>query len=195
MTDSPWLWLIAGPNGAGKSTFAEDFFSDVEEVVRPDKLAAGLLASAPERLAVKAGRLALARISTLLERRQTFAIETTLSGRFHLDLATRAQAVGWKLGIVYIGLRHPNLAVERVRLRRLMGGHGVPAADVRRRYSRSLKNLAHLFQSADRMVVLDNSSKRQPMRRVLETHEGRTVFRVKNLPKWLRVSLGSVPKK
>ena len=49
MTGSPWLWLIAGPNGAGKSTYAEDFFSDVEEIVRPDKLAMGLSANAPRR--------------------------------------------------------------------------------------------------------------------------------------------------
>lgn len=195
MTGSPWLWLIAGPNGAGKSTYAEDFFSDVEEIVRPDKLAMGLSANAPEKVAVEAGRLALARISTLLKQRRTFAIETTLAGRFHLDLATRAEAAGWKVGAVYIGLRDSNLAVERVRLRHLMGGHSVPAADVRRRYSRSLKNLADIYHTASRVVVLDNSSARQPMRRVLEAHEGRIVFRLRSLPKWLRTSLHSALKK
>jgi predicted ABC-type ATPase len=195
MTGSPWLWLIAGPNGADKSTYAEDSFSDVEEIARLDKLAMGLSASEPEKVAVKAGRLALARISTLLKQRRTFAIETTLSGRFHLDLATRAEAAGWKLGIVYIGLRNSNLAVERVRLRHLRGGHSVATADVRRRYSRSLKNLADVYQTASRVVVLDNSSARQPMRRVLDVHEGRIVFRLRSLPKWLRMSLGSVLKK
>jgi predicted ABC-type ATPase len=178
MSCSPWLWLIAGPNGAGKSTYAEDFFSDVEEIVRPDKLATGLSASAPEKVAVKAGRLALARIRALLKQRRTFAIETTLSGRFHLDLATRANAAGWKVGVVYIGLRDPNLAVERVRLRALTGGHNVPPADVRRRYSRSPKNLAEIYPTASRVLVLDNSSSRPPtMRRVFEADEGRIVFR------------------
>jgi predicted ABC-type ATPase len=214
MTGSPWLWLIAGPNGAGKSTYAEDFFSDVEEIVRPDKLATGLSARAPEKVAVKAGRLALTRISTLLKQRRTFAIETTLAGRFHLDLAMRAEAAGWKVGIVYIGLRDSNLALERVRLRHLMGGHNVPGADVRRRYSRSLKNLAEIYHIANKVVVLDNSSARQPMRRVLEANEGRIVFRLRghrqgsrreleafiremlpSLPKWLRASLRSVLKK
>jgi predicted ABC-type ATPase len=194
MSASPWLWLIAGPNGAGKSTYAEDFFSDVEEVVRPDKLAMGLSPIAPERVAVRAGRLAIARINSLLKQRRTFAIETTLSGRFHLEVATRARAADWKVGIVYIGLRSPNLAVERVHLRRLMGGHNVPAADVRRRYSRSIKNLADVYRTASRVVVLDNSSARQPMKRVLEAHEGRIVFRLRVLPKWLRESLDPILK-
>lgn len=196
MTESPWLWLIAGPNGAGKSTYAEDFFSDVEEIVRPDELATGLLATAPEKVAVKAGRLALIRISALLEQRRTFAVETTLSGRFQPNLVRRALGAGWKVGIVYIGLRDPDLAVARVRLRNLMGGHNVPAADVRRRYSRSLRNLADVCLIANRVVVLDNSSSAlESMERILEMQEGRIVFMLQNPPEWLRRSLGSLLKR
>lgn len=152
----------------------------------PDQLAFGLSPGAPERAAVGSARLAIERIRSLLEDRRSFAIETTLSGRLHLKMAARARAEGWKVGVVYIGLRNPKLAIERVRLRHLRGGHNVPAADVRRRYSRSLKNLARIHRNADRVVVLDNSSASQPMKRVLETDEGQIVFRLKNLPKWLR---------
>jgi predicted ABC-type ATPase len=192
MTDGPWLWLLSGPNGAGKSTYAPVLSSDVEETVRPDELAYGLSPSAPENAALRAGRLAIQRIENLFEERRSFAVETTLSGRFHLDLVRRAKNAGWKVGILYIGLRSARLATERVRLRELMGGHHVPIADIRRRYTRSLKNLAILWPTASRILVLDNSSARQPIKRVLEVREGEIVFRVRRPPKWLSDSLSAM---
>ena len=182
--------LLAGPNGAGKSTYAPVLSSDVEEIVRPDELAYRLSPNAPEDVAVRAGRLAINRIENLLTERRSFAVETTLSGRFHLDLAVRAKKAGWNVGVVYIGLRSTRLAVERVRLRQLMGGHHVPSTDIRRRYSRSLSNLAQLWRTASRIIVLDNSSARQPIKRVLEMREGELVFRLRRLPKWLSNSVG-----
>jgi len=180
------MWLIAGPNGAGKSTFAPNLSSDVEEIVMPDQLAYRLSATAPEKQAVRSARLAIDRIKSLLDERRSFAVETTLSGRFHLEMAARARAAGWKVGVIYIGLRSPKLAIERVRLRHIRGGHNVPPTDVRRRYARSLKNLVDIYRALDRVVVLDNSSARLRMKRIFEAREGRTVFRVPILPKWLR---------
>jgi len=192
MTGSPWVWLLSGPNGAGKSTYAPILSSDVDEIVKPDELAYSLSPSAPERAAVKSARLAINRIRHLLEERRSFAVETTLSGRFHLEIATRARSAGWNVGIIYIGLRSSNLAVTRVGLRHLMGGHYVPSVDVRRRYSRSLNNLAEIYPTANRVLVLDNSSARQPMKRILEANDGQIVFKSRRLPKWLRDSLPSV---
>jgi predicted ABC-type ATPase len=139
MTAGPWLWLLAGPNGAGKSSYAPVLSSDVEEIVRPDELAYRLAPTAPEHVAVRAGRLAINRIENLFRERRSFAIETTLSGRFHLDLAVRAKKAGWNVGVIYIGLRSSKLAVTRVRLRKLMGGHDVPITDIRRRFHGGLR--------------------------------------------------------
>jgi predicted ABC-type ATPase len=189
MTQIPWFWLVAGPNGAGKSTYAPNLSSEVEEIVRPDLLAFELSPKDPDRVALKAGRLAIKRIESLLEQKRSFAVETTLSGRFHLDAAQRAKSGGWNLGIVYIGLKTPKIAIERVRLRRLRGGHNVPPADVRRRYQRSLVNLASIYGIADRLVVLDNSSSRAPMKRLLEANRGQITFRHRRLPKWLSGAL------
>jgi len=186
------MWLIAGPNGAGKSTFAPNLSSDVEEIIRPDELAFGLSPSAPEKAAIKSGRLAIKRIKSLLQEDRSFAIETTLSGRFHIEMAVRAKATGWYLGIVYIGLSSSNLAVKRVLFRQRRGGHSVPGADIRRRYSRSLENFAEIYPIADRVLVFDNSSARRPMKRVLEANRSRIVFVSRRLPKWLRTSLDIV---
>src|SRR5271156_2291759 len=145
MTQTPWIWLIAGPNGSGKSTYAPNLSSEVDEIVRPDEIAFELSPKDPDRVALRAGRRAIGRIESLLEQKRSFAVETTLSGKFHLDAAKRAKSAGWNVGIVYIGLTSPTVAIARVRLRKLGGGHNVPAADVRRRYRRSLVNLNECF--------------------------------------------------
>jgi predicted ABC-type ATPase len=189
MSGQPWLWLLAGPNGAGKSTYASNLAADVEEIVRPDELAYRLSGEAPETVALRAGRSAVRRMTELLNQRRSFAVETTLSGRFHLRVAERAKSQGWSLGVVYIGLGSSDLAIERVRERVSEGGHDVPAADVRRRYERSLRNLAVVYQLADRLVVLDNSSVRKRMKRVLEANRGTVVFGQRRLPKWLGAAL------
>lgn len=194
MTQSPWLWLVAGPNGAGKSTYAPNLSSEVEEIVRPDLIALQLSPEEPERVALKAGRLAIARIESLLEQKRSFAVETTLSGRFHLDVVKRAKVGGWNVGIVYIGLKTPTIAIDRVGLRILTGGHNVPPPDIRRRYGRSLVNLASICRIADRLVVLDNSSNRPPMKRLLETNRGQIIFRQRSLPRWLTGALSSILK-
>jgi predicted ABC-type ATPase len=194
MTQGPWLWLVAGPNGAGKSTYAPNLSSEVEEIVRPDLIALQLSPEHPEDAALRAGRLAIARIKSLLEQKRSFAVETTLSGRFHLDVVKEAKSGGWNVGIVYIVLKAPTIAIARVRLRKLTGGHDVPAPDIRRRFRRSLANLASIYGVADKLVVLDNSSERLPMKRMLETDSGRIIFKRRPLPKWLTASLGPILK-
>lgn|SRR5579875_683870 len=88
------------------------------------------------------------------------------------------------------GLAVPELAIERVRERVSQGGHDVPAADVRRRYGRSLGNLVRIFKLVDRVIILDNSSVRNRMKRVLEVYRGNLVFKARRLPKWLKVPPG-----
>lgn len=189
MSEKPWLWLLAGPNGAGKSTYAPHLSAAIEQIIGPDAIAGQLLPSALEKAALSAGREAVRRIRGSLNERRSFAVETTLSGRFHLQIARAARSEGWNLGLVYIGLRSPELAIERVRRRRRTGGHHVPAADVRRRYERSLRNLPLFLQFADAAFILDNSSTKHPMKMVLEARRGEVTFRGRRLPVWIRAGL------
>ncbi len=194
MRRKPWLWLLAGPNGAGKSTYAPKLRADVEEIVGPDEFAYRLARSAPDRAALRAGRLAVQRRNELLRERRSFAVETTISGSGHLSLVEQARRDGWSIGIIYIGLGSDELAIERVRERVRQGGYDVPAEDVRRRYQRGLDNLALIYELADRLIVLDNSSAQDPMRRVLEVNRGHFLFAQRPLPKWLGTALiGKLP--
>ena len=76
--------IVAGPNGAGKTTFAREFLpreADCPIFINADLIAAGLSPFRPEAAAVRAGRLLLTEIAAKVERRESFAFETTLSGR------------------------------------------------------------------------------------------------------------------
>jgi predicted ABC-type ATPase len=126
-----------------------------------------------------------------LRRRRSFSVETTLSGQLHLDAAASARADGWRVGLVYIGLASSRLAIERLKRRELAGGHGVPAADVHRRYERSLRRLPSAYRLADTVQIFDNSSAK-PMKKVLEARRGKIIFLARNAPKWLSRSIRSM---
>jgi len=70
----PWLWLLAGPNGAGKSSSYGTILSAQMQVISPDDFARQIYPSAPEKAALRAGRLTISRISDLLRERRSFAI-------------------------------------------------------------------------------------------------------------------------
>jgi predicted ABC-type ATPase len=85
--------IIAGPNGAGKTTFAEEFLpkeAGCPVFVNADLIAAGLAPFEPERAAFRAGRLMLEEIFIHARRGESFAFETTLSGRGYARLIS-----GW----------------------------------------------------------------------------------------------------
>lgn len=169
-----------------KSTRAAEFLGGLGEIVNPDEIAREMSA-APEE-ALGAGRAAIDRRKELLKAGKSFSLETTLSGRTLIRFAQAAKEGGWKVGLLYFGLRSPEQAIERVRLRVKSGGYNVPPDDVRRRYYRSLSNLTGFVVLADRAISIDNSA-RQRHKTILEIVEGQVTFRISRMPSWLVKSL------
>jgi predicted ABC-type ATPase len=136
----PTIYVIAGCNGAGKTTFAKEFLPKEVKCLRflnADEIARGLSPLKPSAAAFQAGRLLLSQIETCLRRRDTFALESTLSGRTYVRLFQRARKIDYEIELHYLWLSNPAQAIARVRQRVQLGGHHVPAADIRRRFSRS----------------------------------------------------------
>ena len=106
---------------------------------------------------MKAGRLLLEEIHASLAVRRTFALESTLSGRTYARLFRQAGAIGYEIELHYLWLSSPIHAIARVRQRVAQGGHHVPAADVRRRFRRSLAHLVEDYLPlATRWVIWDS---------------------------------------
>lgn len=129
--------IIAGPNGAGKTTFAREFLPNeagCPVFVNADLIAAGLAPFAPEAAAVQAGRLMLAELERHFEAGQSFAFETTLSGRAYLRHISRWQAAGYRVELIFLQLASADEAVARVAQRVKQGGHHIPEPVIRRRF-------------------------------------------------------------
>lgn len=159
--NAPTLTILAGSNGAGKTTLtssAKELFQ-CHPLLDPDAIAKSLAETiAPENLSIEAGKQALRQAWFLLERRQSFAVETTLSGGTYLKMAAQARALGYELVIVFVGTESVEINIKRVQERVLQGGHNIPEEDQRRRYPRTLANLKRLLSKADAVVLFDNSN-------------------------------------
>lgn len=158
----PTVVVIGGPNGAGKSTAAPFLLKGalgVLEFVNADQIAVGLAAYAPETVAFEAGRIMLWRLNELARVGSSFAFESTLSSRTFALFLQQCKARGYRVVLFYVSLPSSDLAVQRVALRVRLGGHNIPAADVHRRFARSLHNLFELYLPlADSWSVLNNAS-------------------------------------
>jgi predicted ABC-type ATPase len=154
----PVFTLIAGANGAGKSTLTggnPETFSPTP-LLDPDRITRPLSSSTTSPIA--AGREVLRLANEYLERRESFTIETTLSGKNYLKMMIRARTLGFEVVLIYIGTEDVKINLSRIRQRVLGGGHDVPESDVRRRYERSLARLPVAVQRADHALLFDNST-------------------------------------
>ena len=157
----PNLYIIGGPNGAGKTTVAFEVFPEVirsHEFVNADFIAKGLSAFNTDSVAVPAGRLMLERLRELKSRKKDFAFESTLASRSFVPFLNSCKLDGYTVTLLYIWIKTSDIAVERVRRRKIEGGHGIPAEVVRRRYDRSVSNLVNLYMPlADKWKIYDNT--------------------------------------
>lgn len=153
--------ILAGPNGAGKTTFAREYLpseGDCLQFVNADLIAEGLSPFAPEKAAIAAGKLMLEQIARLTASRQSFAFETTLSGRGYARLITQWQAAGYRVELHFLQLADADIAVARVKRRVLQGGHSIAESVIRRRHAAGWANFVEIYKAlVDDWMVYDNT--------------------------------------
>ena len=156
----PNLYIIAGCNGAGKTTASFTILPEIlkcMEFVNADAIAAGLSPFNVESVAFEAGRIMLQRIQQLMDEKEDFAFETTLSTRSYVSLIKKARTNGYKVTLLYFWLASTDFAKQRVAKRVRQGGHNIPDDVVERRYYRGISNLLNLYiPVVDKWIVIDN---------------------------------------
>lgn len=161
MSSEPKILILAGPNGAGKTTFAREFLpaeAQCPVFINADLIAAGLSPFNPEAAAIRAGRLMLEEIKRSIAQTQSFALETTLSGLGYARQIPSWQRLGYRVELIFLALRTPEMAVKRVSLRVTQGGHNIPEGVIRRRYSSGLNNFELIYKPlVDSWLHYDNS--------------------------------------
>ena len=155
------LYIISGPNGAGKTTASYTVLPKIlhcKEFVNADEIARGLSPFNPSGMAIEAGKLMLKRIDELLQKEESFSIETTLSTRSYFKLVETAHHKGYDVTLLYFWLKSPEQAIERVAERVSKGGHDIPNDTIIRRYWAGLKNLFNIYMPiVDTWILVDNS--------------------------------------
>lgn len=155
------LYIIAGCNGAGKTTASFTILPEIldcMEFVNADEIARGLSPFQPEKVAIEAGRIMLNRIGDLLNLNINFAFETTLSTKTLLSYIRKAKENGFEITLLFFWLSSIELAIERVKIRVVEGGHDIPVETITRRYKRGLNNFFKIYSDEVQNWMFINNS-------------------------------------
>lgn len=179
--------IFAGVNGAGKSTlYATKHVVAGENRVNTDEILKNMGDWRDTALLAKAGMEAVSRIRKYFKEGSSFNQETTLCGHAILRNILKAKELGYLVEMHYVGVDSAEIAKKRISHRVAMGGHGIPDADVERRYGESLKNLYKVIPLCDLVDLYDNT---QIFRRVAIIRKGEIVRLSANVPSWFDVSV------
>lgn len=180
----PIILAIAGPNGAGKSTFYHAHlqpaglrFVNADALARELNLEPYVAASVADALRRE-----------LVRQRESFVFETVFSDPAgeKLSFLKQAEALGYAVGVCFIGISSPRMSEERVAMRVSQGGHDVPTEKLRSRFPRTLANLKAAIRELPLVLVFDNSDLRTPFRQVATFERGELKSLKRPVPKWLR---------
>ncbi len=153
--------IIGGPNGAGKTTAAPAVVPQelgICEFINADEIARGLSPFNAEHAAIAAGRLMIERMHALVRGGESFAFETTCSGRVYAGWLQKCKLDGWRVTLLFLWLPSPQAALDRVARRVREGGHAIPNDVVIRRYKTGVANMRNLYLPlADVAAIYDNS--------------------------------------
>jgi predicted ABC-type ATPase len=159
--------VLAGTNGAGKSSIAGQMVRrEGGRYFNPDEAARRILVVSPALTLAEANGLAwregVERLRAAIQRGDDYTFETTLGGNTIVELLEQAAESGREVWVWYAGLSSPELHIRRVAARVRRGGHDIPEADIRRRYTNSQINLIRLMPRLTALAVFDNSAQADP---------------------------------
>ena len=163
MEQPPQFIIIGGGNGSGKSTSAALVLGSDVPYINADEIAKGLPEVEGENKDVRASRILINAMAEHEERREDFAIETTLASRSLAPRVRRLREMGYEFQLLFFWLESPELNIQRVAERVRKGGHHIPEEVIRRRYVAGLKNFFTLYLPlADIWRAYDNSALNDP---------------------------------
>lgn len=153
--------IVAGPNGSGKTTFAKVYLLRKlgnTVYLNPDVIAAGISPLDFEKSSFHAGRVLIEEIKTRIERQESFAFESTLSGRTWLAVLRDALDQGYQINFYFLYLSSIKKNLQRINKRVRFGGHPIPKEAVYRRHPRCFDNFWNLYRPiCTNWYVFDNS--------------------------------------
>ena len=88
---------------------------------------------------------------------QSFAFETTLSGKSYLRKIALWQQLGYQVKLWFLSLPSDDIAISRVAERVAQGGHNIPEQVIRRRFKSGIENFHERYSKVvDSWALYDN---------------------------------------
>ncbi|MGG7056821.1 zeta toxin family protein [Clostridium nigeriense] len=180
----PTYTIFAGVNGAGKTSIYKSIYYDEnkdEKRINTDEMVARIGSWKDNNLQIKCAREAVRLIKQYILEGISFNQETTLSGKSIIKNIKFAKENGFYIVMNYVGVKNPEVAKERVKIRVSKGGHGISDKDIERRYYDSLKNLNEAIEICDEVNIYDNT---EVLGEVIYLKHGKVIWKDKKIPNW-----------
>jgi predicted ABC-type ATPase len=104
----------------------------------------------------------LTAIKTGILKGDSFAFESTLSGKTWLTILKHARSAEYEISIYFISLDNVRENIRRIKTRVAQGGHFVPSETVRRRYPKTFSNFWNIYRTLCKNWFIFNNSGRRP---------------------------------
>ena len=97
------IFILGGPNGAGKTTAADVLLPKelrLGTFLNADGIARRISPDNVDAAAFEAGRLMIEQMRDLVRDEQSFAFETTCSGKSYIRMLTECKKAGWRISLI-----------------------------------------------------------------------------------------------
>lgn len=184
----PILYLLAGPNGTGKTTFysiaVESGFIDKNlPFINVDTIAQTLGGYSEENY-IKASEIYRAAVGEYIQSDSDFMIESNLADSRSYEWLSLMKKRGYKLVLYYISTDDVLINIGRVERRLAEGGHNIPEAIIRTRYSQSHSYLKTKLFEFNEVYLIDNSTDTSLVQ--VKLREGIIVHKISELQDWIK---------
>ena len=186
----PKMIVVAGPPGSGKTRYFPVTAFGIDAFNIDDRCAQilGSYRAIPPEVRRAVARECEEFVLAHIQRRESFAVETTLRTRAAIDQGELARKSGFATAMRFIATDSIAENVARVLQRAQGGGHGASEREIRAIHQASVANLRVAISVFERVRIYDSTSRWAPPRLVAVTLGGQLVAQGR-MPAWLEAAL------
>lgn len=186
----PRMIVVGGPPGSGKTRYFPVTAFGIDAFNIDDRCAQilGSYRAIPREVRRAVAKECERFVIEHIERRQSFAVETTLRTRAAIEQAELAKKSGFATEMRFIATDSIVENIARVLQRAQAGGHSASEREIRAIHQASVANLRASIATFERVRVYDSTARWAPPRLVAVAHGGRVV-RQGATPGWLEAVL------
>lgn len=205
----PGLYIITGANGSGKSSlgffYLPPYIQDNYTVFDGDKLFIQKrkeLYPSQTRSVKEAGRIAnewltdhfIKSAQTALDNKDHFVYEGHFVQEETWSIPEKFKRAGYKISVLFFGLKDVKLSALRVFERAKNGGHNVPPYEIEANYYGNLNMLNRYYDSIDDLKIIDTSEAEHITLAVFKNGKPVSSLSLNELPEWFTNGLPALNK-